>query len=500
MSMPKHPLVEIDSGYVQGLRRSVSDLDGAAMSSAAFLGIPFAAPPVGRLRFAAPRPVRPWDDTHDGTRYGATPLRETLPGTAIPEPAFPGESTLNVNVFTPTLDQHAKLPVLVYIHGGGYESGSPSGAWFDGRTFNRSDIVVVAISYRLGFEGFGWVYGAPHNRGLLDQIAALRWVQRNIAVFGGDPAQVTIAGQSAGGGSVLALVLSPLTTGLFARGIVQSGALPVRSLDEAERRGRRFAQRLRVDPTLDGLSTVTSAQVWKAQRAQAAEEQKAALARTALENVRRTYPDGIGDALAWVPVDDDVVVSGTLEESLPHGLGVPVLSGATLHEFTFPQGDLEGRSAVDLLREAGMDAGLAEAYRAEHADLPDELIPGQLLTDLTFREPLYHWTRERIRQGAGARTWTYNLAYPGPSGLSTHCMELPFVFDVLREKQFVPALLGKRPPQALADAMHGAWVRFIRDGDPGWASSDGGEGMLFDTISTMAPIDRGESVLHNALH
>ena len=109
--------------------------------------------------------------------------------TAIPEPSFPGDATLNLNVFTPVPGEpDARLPVLVWIHGGGFKAGSPSSPWYDGRAFNRDGVVTVSISYRLGFDGFGWIPDAPHNRGLLDQIAALRWVQDNIAAFGGDPA------------------------------------------------------------------------------------------------------------------------------------------------------------------------------------------------------------------------------------------------------------------------------------------------------------------------
>ena len=159
--------------------------------SAAFLGIPFAEPPVGELRFAAPVPHRAWKGVRDAVEYGATPQRETLAEvTLIPEPSLPGESTLNVNVFTPSPGAGA-LPVLVYLHGGGYVAGSPASPWYDGSAFNRDGVVTVSISYRLGFDGFGWIPDAPHNRGVRDWLLALEWVRDNIAGFGGDPARVT---------------------------------------------------------------------------------------------------------------------------------------------------------------------------------------------------------------------------------------------------------------------------------------------------------------------
>ena len=196
-----HVEVDTRAGRVRGAWR---DLPGSDVRSAAFLGIPFAKPPVGALRFAAPVPVEPWDGVRDALEFGATAQRGDPGVTLIPEPSVPGESTLNVNVFTPAPgDASAALPVLVWIHGGGFFAGSPASPWYDGRSFNRDGVVTVTISYRLGFDGFGWIADAPANRGVRDWLLALEWVQDNIAAFGGDPGRVTIAGQSAGGGAVL---------------------------------------------------------------------------------------------------------------------------------------------------------------------------------------------------------------------------------------------------------------------------------------------------------
>ena len=169
------PVVSIAPGRVRGFWRGEP---GTAGASAAFLGIPFAQAPVGDLRFAAPVPPEPWEGVRDAIEYGATPQRGDKGITLIPEPSIEGESTLNVNVFTPApgdtddldtgaarpLDPAAALlPVLVYIHGGGYTAGSPASPWYDGRAFNRDGVVTVSVSYRLGFDGFGHIQGAPSN-------------------------------------------------------------------------------------------------------------------------------------------------------------------------------------------------------------------------------------------------------------------------------------------------------------------------------------------------
>ncbi len=251
----QQPVVVTRSGAVRGIWR-----DG----SAAFLGIPFAEPPVGDLRFQAPVPHRPWEGVRPADEYGATPQRKTLAEvTLIPEPSIPGESTLNVNVFTPNpVDAgDAGLPVLVWIHGGGYVAGSPASPWYDGAAFNRDGVVTVSVSYRLGFDGFGWIEDAPRNRGVLDWLLALEWVRANIAAFGGDPSNVTISGQSAGGGAVLTLLGCPRAQPLFSRVISLSGPPTNVTMDASEALGRKLAELGGVAPTVAGLSTLTEAEI-----------------------------------------------------------------------------------------------------------------------------------------------------------------------------------------------------------------------------------------------
>ena len=204
------PHVRLGSGTVRG--RSENGL-------AVFRGMPFARPPVGELRLAAPEPVEPWDGVREAVAFGPPPPQSSVMGA----PAAPDNDGdwLTVNVWSPDLGA-ARLPVMVWIHGGGYVYGCSGDPLFDGATLARDGVVVVTFNYRLSAEGFGQFAGAPANRGLLDQVAALRWVRDNIAAFGGDPGRVTVFGESAGAGCIAALMVMPSAAGLFRRAIAQS--------------------------------------------------------------------------------------------------------------------------------------------------------------------------------------------------------------------------------------------------------------------------------------
>ena len=197
------PIATTKQGKVRG-----STEEGTAV----FLGIPYAASPVGDARFAPPAPHERWEGTRDALAYGATALQPEQEFTLIPEPTVPGDNCLNLNVFTPELGASA-LPVLVWIHGGGFFAGCSASPWYRGDRFARDGVVLVSINYRLGIEGFLAVEDGGVNRGVLDWLAALEWVQQNIEVFGGDPTKVTVAGQSAGGMAAAVLLSMPRARG-----------------------------------------------------------------------------------------------------------------------------------------------------------------------------------------------------------------------------------------------------------------------------------------------
>jgi para-nitrobenzyl esterase len=209
--------VTIDTGQLKG-----AVADGVV----SFKGVPFAAPPVGDLRWRAPQPVKAWTGVRQATEFGADCMQKPFPGDAAPLGVTPAEDCLYVNLWLPQSGAAGKLPVMVWIYGGGFVNGGSSPAVYDGSPFAKRGVVFVSFNYRLGRFGFFAhpaltkenPQGPLGNYGYMDQIAALKWVQRNVAAFGGDPGNVTIFGESAGGGSVLALMTSPLAKGLFHKG------------------------------------------------------------------------------------------------------------------------------------------------------------------------------------------------------------------------------------------------------------------------------------------
>ena len=459
--MTAPPVVTTASGAVRGVWR---EHDGAA--SAAFLGIPFAQPPVGPLRFAAPVPVEPWEGTRDATTHGPTVHRTDDGMTIIPEPVVPGDSTLNVDVFTPRPDASGRLPVLVYIHGGGFTSGTPASSWYDGRAFNRDGVVTVTISYRLGFDGFGAIEGAPTNRGVRDWLAALEWVQQNIAVFGGDPGRVTIAGQSAGGGAVLTLLSMPAAQHLFHSALALSAAIGDVQPDRAAAAAQRLAALAGVAPTRDGFASVPEERLYALQEAAGRPEATGRLAP-----VRALLDEGP----PWGPLVDGELLPRPTLEGLAAGIGAdkPLVLGTTDDEFT---GVLDGMKntlrwlpasvAVSLVLR---DRRIRRAYLAANRALRRRgtaAVLGRFVTDRVFRSVVVR--AADARRDATAPTWVYRFSWPSPaSGLATHCLDVPFWFDHL-DAERVAAVAGSAPPQALADALHGSAVAYLRDGDPGW--------------------------------
>tara|TARA_B100000678_G_scaffold195857_2_gene164282 strand:- start:79 stop:1575 length:1497 start_codon:yes stop_codon:yes gene_type:complete len=468
------PVVETTSGAVRGLWRTSGEA-----RSAAFLGIPFARPPVGELRFAAPVPIEPWTGVRDATSFGATPQRGPVAEvTLIPEPSVPGDSTLNVNVFTPRPgDPSARMPVLVYIHGGGYVSGSPASPWYDGESFARRGVVTVVVSYRLGFDGFGLIEGAPSNRGVRDWLAALEWVQREITAFGGDPDAVTIAGQSAGGGAVLTLLGMPAAQHLFERVWALSPALGDVSLARAENVAAQLAELAGGPATRDGFASVDSDALIGLQ--QTVSERGGAR----LSGIRSLLDDG----LPWGPLVDGDLLTTTTPESIASGVGAnkPLVVGSTDDEFTMITDDARGKlrfvPATVALGALGVSRPMRRGYLSDNAEqhrLGTAALLGRYVSDKVFRSGVV-----RIAAARGeAPTWVYRFSWASTRiGWACHCVDVPFWFDVL-DRERVDALTGDDPPQLLADAVHGAASAFVRVGDPGWErwSAEPGRTRIFD--------------------
>lgn len=463
------PIVATTAGKIRG--RLVSTGDGREV--AAFLGVPYAQPPVGLLRFAAPVPVRPWDGVRDALVLGATALQPPYRppfDQLLHNPIIEGDDCLNVTVWTPDPGA-AGLPVVVWFPGGAFRNGSNALPIYDGAAFARDGVVLVGVNYRLGAPGFAVLPDAPANRGLLDQLAALRWVRENIAGFGGDPDRVTIMGESAGGMSVADLVASPAARGLFHRAVVQSGsATAVAVAEDAALLTADFAGRLGVEPTAAGLSGVDGVELVRVQNELALE---LGLYPDPARWGRSVIAKGLG-IMSFFPVLDETLPELPLDAiAAGAGADVPLLIGSTADEFRFflvPTGMVAATTAETLplaMAARGWPAAAVDVYAGNRPGAAPGDVLAAMFTDAVFRVPSARIAEARA--GAGAPTYAYEFRWgaPGSDLGACHALELPFVFDTLGAYG-AGAMTGDAPPQRLADEMHAAWVAFATAGDPGW--------------------------------
>ena len=464
-----------------------------------FRGIPFAKPPVGDLRFRAPQEIAPWQGVRDATRFASRAMQvpnealEALLGRPEDQPPL-DEDCLYLNVWTPGLDDKRR-PVMVWIHGGGFTIGAGSEPIYDGSALASRDAVVVTINYRLGPLGFLCVPGfsdAPGepctNFGILDQIAALRWVQSEIAAFGGDPANVTIFGESAGAMSVGTLMGSPLAGGLFQKAILQSGAAhQVITEDVAATNAGDFAGAL-------GMAKLDAGSL----RSRPAKELLEAQAKMEAETSWATRR-GLGLGLRFQPVVDGHLISDLPIAAIRSGCSkdVPVLIGTTLEEFKLfalmvPRlreitEDEAAKRISYLLPERDVERArsMLHAYRQARAARGEANDPYELLcavvTDWLFRVPADRLAEAQSAHQAGV--FAYRLDWRSPVGEGVlgacHAIDLPFVFGTHR---LTHRWVGEgEDVDALAATVGDAWVAFARNGNP---STDSLPWPPFDTTAT----------------
>lgn len=466
MSREMHgPRVTVQSGVLEGRRSG---------DVTAFLGVPYAAAPFGENRMRPPQPVEPWAGTRAATEYGPTVPKGDYPPQyrpLFPEVVIPGDECLNLNVWTPDPDATG-LPVLVWIHGGSFMNGSGSIGEYEGTAFARDGVVCVTINYRLAAEGFLYLDDGVANLGLLDQIAALRWVQDNIASFGGDPARVTVAGESAGAISVATLLSMPMAEGLFARAIAQSGA-PTRMLTPELGRmvGGHLADALGVAPSREAIKQVALDKLVQTASDLVVEVQTA-------PDPEKWGPIALS-LLPFAPTVDGTVVPTAPVEAIAagQGSGVPLMVGTTRDEarlFFVADGSMDQIDEVTL--EAAATAyGLTSdddlaVYRANRPDARPGDVLAAVVTDWFFRIPTIRVAEARAATDA-ATTWVYRFDHPEPGdnhGLGAcHGAELPFMFDTITHEATHPRV-GDKPSQAVADAVHAVWMSFITRGTPSW--------------------------------
>ncbi|MFD5078709.1 carboxylesterase/lipase family protein [Streptomyces sp. NPDC058371] len=521
---------------------------------AVFRGIPFAAPPFGPHRFRPPVPPERWDGVRDAGTFGPTPPKPPYSeafARLLSDPVVAGDDCLNLNVWTPDPAPGARLPVMVWVHGGALTRGSSAVPVYDGSSFARDGIVLVSFNYRLGLEGYGLFPDAPPNLGLHDQLAALEWVHDAIAGFGGDPDRVTVFGESAGAISIGALLASPRAAGLFRRAVLQSGPPEATEREKVRRLVRRMATRLKIPATAAAFAAVD----------------RPLLAEVQAEVGRRASPILGGPAFGIV-VDGDLVPRDPLAALLDGAArDIDLMMGWTSEEYRLwlaPTGLVERIDRLGPVAVAGAMArchcgpDVPRGYRAAHPDAGTADLVGQLVTDHLLRVPLHRLADARLhplspahdasgpppedlaygvdgrgRPGSGvyrvdgrgrpgsraygvdgrgsavgsdgtgttgngfhgngshgngshgtgadgagtlglaAPSYVYEFAWPSnvPGLGACHALELGFVFDTADVPEST-TLAGGGAPQELADAMHGAWVRFAVDGDPGWPAWD----------------------------
>ncbi|ATL33078.1 carboxylesterase/lipase family protein [Streptomyces formicae] len=464
-----HPVVTTAQGAVRGRRQH----DGTAV----FLDIPYAAPPRGADRFAPPRPHAPWDGVRDATAPGPTaPQSARKLGSVDMSPYFGagwsrGADHLTVNVFTPAPTGHP-LPVMVFVHGGGFVAGSTRSALYDGSAFARDGVVLVTLNYRLGIPGFLDLPGAPANRGLLDVVAALRWARRNIAAFGGDPHNVTLFGQSAGATIVGGVLATCEADGLFHRAIVQSGSgLGAFSSEQAARVTEATTRILGVEPHADALTHLSDESLVRAAaqlsgidlRTDTDHDPLAGLSPFSLvldTQPARSVATGQGTAV-------DLLIGTNAEEGNLYLAPVDKYATSTAADVD----DIAARSHSDPAR-------LVSAYRASRPTASFGELRSAVLGDALFGAGT--WALAGVHAAhLQSATFAYEFAWRsralnGQLG-ATHTMELPYVFDLAHLPQLrgENALLGPdRPPARLATQLHQAWIRFATTGDPGWRPYD----------------------------
>ncbi|MEU6104552.1 carboxylesterase/lipase family protein [Streptomyces flaveolus] len=464
------PVVVTAQGPVRGLR-----LDETAV----FLDIPYAAPPRGAGRFAAPQPHESWDGVRDATVPGPNaPQAERKLGSVDMSPYFGpgwsrGEDYLTVNVWTPDADARA-LPVMVFVHGGGFVAGSTRSVLYDGSAFARDGVVLVTLNYRLGIAGFLDLPDAPANRGLLDVVAALRWVRENIAAFGGDSHNVTLFGQSAGATVVGGVLVTPEAAGLFRRAIVQSGSgLGAFTTEQAARVTQAAAESLDIALRVDAFAEISDDRLVEA------------ASRLAGIDLRtETHHDPL-IGLSPFSLVLDTQPAASVREGL--GADVDLLIGTNTEEgnlYLVPVGKYAGSTAADVddaaARSHPKPAQLIEAYRTSRPEASFAELRSAIMGDALFG------AGSRSLAGAHATaahprsaTYAYEFAWrsqalDGELG-ATHAVELPFVFDLahLPRLHGSAALLGPGPlPVDFAARMHETWIRFARTGNPGWDPYD----------------------------
>lgn len=457
--MAAQDTVMIDTGKLKGTAG-----DGVV----SFKGIPYSAPPVGSLRWRPPQPAEKWSGVRQANAYGHDCMQLPFPSDAAPLGTTPSEDCLVLNVWAPE-HRTGKLPVLVWIYGGGFVNGGSSPAVYDGSQFAKHGLIFVSFNYRLGRFGF---FAHPAltkeskdellgNYGYMDQIAAMKWVQRNIAAFDGDPKQVTVFGESAGGGSVHMLMTSPFASGLFQRAMVESGGgrnlLGGTGLHESKD-GRPSAEEIGIAFAKKNGITGDDADALKKLRALPADTVVDGLNMASMGAAQGTYPG---------PMIDGKIVTDKVETIYKEGKyqRVPTIVGANSMDIGFTH----ARSLDELFAPFGANAEAAKAAYDASGSTDVRTLGMKVAADQFMIEPARFVAKALSSQGVPV--WEYRFSYVAtsmrPQWLGApHATEIPFVFDTVKAK-YGNQLTSE--DESIAQQTNKYWANFALTGDPNGA-------------------------------
>ena len=456
---PSPTIVKVDGGVLRG-----ASADGVL----SFKGVPFAAPPVGARRWRPPQPVYSWRGVREATAYGHDCMQEPFPSDAAPLGTKPSEDCLVLNVWRPAR-QTRPLPVMVWIYGGGFVNGGSSPAVYDGSQFARRGVVLVSFNYRVGRFGFfahpALTKESPDgllgNYGYMDQIAALKWVQRNIAAFGGDPKNVTVFGESAGGGTVHMLLTSPMARGLFAKAIIESGGgrgplMPMRRIHEDIPGGPASAESIGVALAKANGIEGEGPEALAALRRLPAEKLVDGLNMATMGKAASTYVGG--------PVLDGKIVVDTPDRAYLEGrqAKVPVMIGANSMDIGFPM----GRTMDEVLAPFGPNRDRARTAYDPAGSGDVRAVGSSIAMDQLMIEPARFTATAFAAQGLPAYEYRFSYVAASMRGQwpgAPHASEIPYVFDT------VAARYGKdltAEDEEVARAANAYWANFARTGDP----------------------------------
>ncbi|TDD74315.1 carboxylesterase/lipase family protein, partial [Actinomadura rubrisoli] len=441
-------------------------------------------PPVRDLRFAAPEQPEPWDGVRPATTFGTPPPQSSTVSPGAPETT--GDDWLTCNVWSPDLGA-AHLPVMVWIYGGAYLIGHSGDPVYSGARLARDGgVVVVTFNHRVAMEGFGQIEGAPANRGLLDQVAALTWVRDNIAAFGGDPGDVTVFGESAGAGSIAALLAMPRAAGLFQKAIAQSVPGTYFSRALADDIGATIAAEAGARPVRDELAAVAPARLMKAVDA-----------IVTTMGPRQRWGQVAHSATPFSPVVDGDVLPRTPWDALTDGSArdIALITGHNRDEYRLftamdgLHGQVTEEQSATALRTFAPDP---DAFRRAFPDASAEYLHELVQSDWLFRMPSLHLAEAHTAGGGRAHLYELTWQAPGLGGIlgACHTLDIPLVFGNLAGG-IADLVIGEDRAAAaeLSAEIRSAWTGFATSGDPGWPVYEAAQRLtrVYDTVSSVLP-------------